>query len=241
MTDDPAAQTSHPATIAVIDDEPPIRKFLRAALAGDGYRVVEADTARAGLRTILEERPDLIVLDLGLPDRDGKEIVAEVRGWSAVPIVVLSARDQEREKVAALDAGADDYLTKPFGVSELLARVRVALRHAARLSGPGEPEQAAVTIGDVSIDLAARRVTRAGEEVKLTKLEFDLLTTLVRSAGKVLTHRFLLKEVWGPAAQPETHTLRVFVANLRRKLEADPARPRLILTEQGVGYRLAAE
>jgi two-component system KDP operon response regulator KdpE len=241
MNEDRPTTSSSRFTIAVIDDEPPIRKFLRAALDSEGYRVVEADTARAGMRTILEERPDLILLDLGLPDRDGKEIVAEVRGWSAVPIVVLSARDQEREKVAALDAGADDYLTKPFGVSELLARVRVALRHAARLSGSEELEQTALHVGDVSVDLAARRVTRSGEEVKLTKLEFDLLATLVRHAGKVLTHRFLLKEVWGPAGQPETHTLRVFVANLRRKLETDPARPQLILTEQGVGYRLAAE
>lgn len=228
-------------TVAVIDDEAPIRRFVRVALTGEGYRVVEADTARAGMRTILEERPDLIVLDLGLPDRDGKEVVAEVRGWSAVPIVILSAREQEREKVAALDAGADDYLTKPFGVGELLARVRVALRHAARVSRPGEPERTALSAGGVTIDLAARRVVRDGGEVKLTKIEFDLLATLARHAGKVLTQRFLLKEVWGPVGQPETHTLRVFVANLRRKLEADPARPVLILTEQGVGYRFAGE
>ncbi len=181
------------------------------------------------------------MLDLGLPDRDGKEIVAEVRGWSAVPIVILSARDQEREKVAALDAGANDYLTKPFGVSELLARVRVALRHAARVSNADEPERTALSIGEVTIDFAARRVTRNGDEVKLTKLEFDLLAALARNAGKVLTHRFLLREVWGPVGQPETHTLRVFVANLRRKLESDPTRPRLIITEQGVGYRFAAE
>jgi two-component system KDP operon response regulator KdpE len=230
----------HRPLIAVIEDEAPIRKFLRASLTGEGYRVNEADTAQAGLRSLTQEPPDLILLDLGLPDRDGRELIEEVRGWSDVPVIILSARDQEREKVAALDAGADDYLSKPFGVGELLARIRVALRHRSRAAAAGAgPEATTLTSGPLSIDLAAHRVRLEGREVKLTRLEFELLATLARHADKVLTHRFLLKEVWGPHSVHETHYLRVFVANLRKKLERDPARPRFILTEQGVGYRFA--
>ena len=233
---------SHAATIAVVEDEAPIRKFLRASLQAEGYRVEEAETAVAGIRLVTQRPPDLLILDLGLPDRDGKDVIAEIRGWSSLPIVVLSARDQEKEKVAALDAGADDYLTKPFGVGELLARIRVALRHRDQgaspesLNGPAE-----FVSGSVRIDLTARRVFRDGEEVRLTKTEFDLLALMIRNAGKALTHRYLLKEIWGPHSVGETHYLRVFVATLRKKLESQPARPRLILTEQGVGYRLNSE
>lgn len=227
--------------VAIIEDEAGIRRFLQAALVSHGFQVREAGTARDGLRTITDEPPDLIVLDLGLPDRDGKDLIRDIRGWSSVPILILSARDQEREKIAALDAGADDYLTKPFGVGELLARIRVALRHRLQSASDhgGAARPSTYQCGPVTIDLAARRVFRDGQDVKLTKREFDLLATLVRHAGKVLTHRFLLREVWGPLNTQETHYLRVFVANLRKKLEADPARPNLILTEQGIGYRLA--
>jgi two-component system KDP operon response regulator KdpE len=234
------SETPHPPRIAVVEDETPIRKFLRASLVAEGYRVEEAENAQTGMRLVTQHHPDLVLLDLGLPDQDGKLFVAEVRGWSDVPIVVLSARDQEREKVAALDAGADDYLTKPFGVSELLARIRVALRHHAQL-GLATGQKAATTFqeGPLRVDFDARRVWRDGLEVKLTKLEYDLLTLLIRHAGRVLTHRALLKEVWGPNAVHETHYLRVFVANLRKKIEPEPARPRFILTEQGVGYRFA--
>ena len=233
-------RTMHPARIAVIEDEAPIRRFLRASLLAEGYHVEEAEDAKNGMRLLTQYNPDLVLLDLGLPDRDGKEIVAEIRGWSSVPIVVLSARDREREKVAALDAGADDYLTKPFGVGELLARIRVALRHHARLAAPdGQQPSSTFRAGPLFVDLGARRVLLGGEELKLTKLEYDLLSVLVRHAGRVLTHRFLLKEVWGPNSVYETHYLRVFVANLRKKLEPEPARPRFIHTEQGVGYRFA--
>ena len=224
--------------IAIIEDEAPIRRFLRASLTAEGYRVEEAEDARKGMRLVTQYSPDLVLLDLGLPDRDGKELVAEIRGWSSLPVVVLSARDQEREKVAALDAGADDYLTKPFGVAELLARIRVALRHHSRIAtGSDQPPTSTFRSGPLTIDLEARRVFLDGNEVKLTKLEYDLLAVLVRHCGRVLTHRFLLKEVWGPASVHETHYLRVFVANLRKKIEPEAARPRFILTEQGVGYR----
>lgn len=232
-------ETQSPLLVTVIEDEPPIRKFLRAALAGEGHRVNEATSARDGLRSVTQEPPDAVILDLGLPDRDGKELIAEIRGWSDVPILVLSARDQEREKVAALDAGADDYLTKPFGVGELLARLRVALRRRERINSLGGPVEATFTSGGLRVELAARRVFVEEQEIKLTRLEFELLALLVRNRGKVLTHRYLLKEVWGPDSIHETHYLRVFVANLRKKLESQPAQPKFILTEQGVGYRLA--
>lgn len=232
--------TSSDALIAIIEDEAPIRRFLRASLSVEGFRVAEAATAQDGLRVITQEHPALVLLDLGLPDADGLTIIEEVRPWSAMPIIILSARGEEQSKVKALDAGADDYLTKPFGVGELLARIRVALRHAARIGDEGK-ETTAFRFGPIHGDLAERRVFVNDEEVKLTKLEFDLLAMLVRNPGKVLTHRYLLKEVWGPYAVDEPHYVRVFMANLRKKLERDPSRPEYLLTEQGVGYRLKGE
>ena len=222
--------------IAVIEDETPIRRFLRASLVVEGFRVVEATTAAEGLRVITQQLPALVLLDLGLPDVDGVEVIRQVREWSPMPIVVISARGEEASKIAALDAGADDYLTKPFGVGELLARMRVALRHASRTSDDGALD-APLTVGDLRIDLTGRTVTKAGVEVKLTKIEFDLLAALARNLGRVVTHRQLLKEVWGPHAVHEPHYVRVFMANLRKKLERNPSRPALLITEQGVGYR----
>jgi len=224
--------------IAVIEDEAPIRKFLRASLTNEGYRVIESATAAEGMRSITQDHPNIIVLDLGLPDRDGVDIIRAVRAWSTTPILILSARDREADKIIALDAGADDYLTKPFGVGELLARIRAALRTAARLGNADRPPQTIFHLDHITIDLERRQVLADDKEIKLTKLEFDLLKTLMQHAGKVLTHRFLLKTVWGPDCQHEPHHLRVFVANLRKKLEVEPARPRFLLTEQGVGYRL---
>lgn len=225
--------------ILVIEDEPQIRRFLRAALTETGHRVVEAENGKQGLAQAVTQPPDAIILDLGLPDIDGLEIARSVREWSSVPIIILSARGQEKDKVAALDLGADDYLTKPFGIGELQARLRVALRHAAQRSGADA--DAVFAVADLRVDLPARRVFLAGTEVHLTNIEYRLLATLVKNAGKVLTHSFLLKEVWGPRSVHETHYLRVFMANLRHKLEANPSRPRYLLTEQGVGYRLADE
>lgn len=233
MSDPP----QHPVTVAVIEDEARIRRFVRSALEADGYRVREAGDAHSGRRVLEQDTPDLAIVDLGLPDRDGLELIRELRRWSAMPVIILSARDQESEKIKALDAGADDYLTKPFGVGELLARMRVALRHRATVAD--DPLSERYTCGPVVVDLAARRVTRDGEPVALTRHEFGLLEVLVRNAGKVLTHRMLLREVWGPHAQQETHYVRVYIASLRKKLEAEPSRPKLIVTEQGVGYRLA--
>lgn len=225
--------------ILVIEDEPQIRRFLRASLTEYGYRITEAESGKAGLTQAATQPPDLVILDLGLPDMDGLEVARQLRDWSSVPIIVLSARGQENDKVAALDLGADDYLTKPFGVGELLARIRVALRHAAKT---GQQDRDAVfSVGKLKVDLAARRVFVGDSEVHLTPIEYRLLTTLVRHAGKVLTHTFLLKEVWGPPHVHETHYLRVFMANLRHKLESNPTRPRYLLTEQGVGYRLATD
>jgi two-component system KDP operon response regulator KdpE len=220
----------------VIDDEGPIRRFLRATLASHGYRLLEAGTAKEGMQLASARLPDLILLDLGLPDLDGLEVTVHVREWTQTPIVVLSARGQERDKVAALDAGADDYLTKPFGVDELLARIRVALRHAERARDPVAAP--VVEIDDLHIDLAARRVLLGGEAIHLTPIQYNLLAVLARHAGKVVTHTQLLKEVWGPHYGRETHYLRVYMGQLRGKLEADPARPRYLLTEPGVGYRL---
>jgi len=227
--------------ILVIEDELSIRRFLRASLSGEGYRLAEAETGQQGLRMSAAQPPDLIILDLGLPDMDGLQIIDELRRWSQVPIIILSARGQEKDKVIALDHGADDYLSKPFGMGELLARMRVALRHQARISGQPAGSATRFSVGDLTVDLEVRRVLIRGQEVHFTPLEYRLLTTFVQHAGKVLTHRFLLKEVWGPGHTEETHYLRVFTANLRRKLEVDPTRPRYLLTEQGVGYRLAAE
>lgn len=227
--------------VLIIEDEKPIRRFLRASLLGEGYRVVEAETGRQGLTMALAQPPDVVILDLGLPDMDGLRLIEELRDWSQVPIIILSARDQEKDKVTALDRGADDYLSKPFGVGELLARLRVALRHQARVSDQSGSAATRFSVGDLLVDLETRRVLVRGQEVHLTPIEYRLLTTLVQHAGKVLTHRFLLKEVWGPGHVEETHYLRVFTASLRRKLEDDPARPCYLLTEQGVGYRLAVE
>lgn len=222
--------------ILVIEDEPQIRRFLRATLGANGYELVEAPTAAEGLRAAANRPPDLVILDLGLPDLDGLEVTRRLREWSAVPIIILSARGQELDKIAALDAGADDYLVKPFGVGELLARLRVALRHTAQ-TGAGTGETT-FTVDDLRVDLARRQVWLNAQEVHLTPNEYKLLALLVRHAGKVVTHKQLLKEVWGPAYETETHYLRVYMAQLRHKLEADPARPHYLATEPGVGYRL---
>jgi two-component system KDP operon response regulator KdpE len=225
--------------VLLVEDEVPIRKFVSAALTAANYQLDEADTAGQALQHARQLPPDLVILDLGLPDMDGQEVIQRLREWFAAPIIVLSARDQDQQKITALDNGADDYLTKPFSTGELLARVRVALRHANRAGD--EAGNSSFECGDLKVDLSARRVFVVGAEVHLTPNEYKLLTTLIRNAGKVLTHRQLLKEVWGPDQVQETHYLRVFMANLRRKLETDPARPRYLLTEQGVGYRLASE
>src|SRR5262245_25115636 len=228
---------AHSPLVLVIEDDPPIRRLLHTTLAGEGYRLAEAETGERAVRLAAQQPPDLVILDLGLPDIDGQDVLRRLREWMRSPVIVLSARDQEKQKVAALDAGADDYLTKPFGTGELLARVRVALRHANRRA---DEQSATFESGDLTVDLTARRVMAKGSAVRLTPLEYKLLATLVRHAGKVLTHRFLLKEVWGPL-QDEPHHLRVFMASLRRKIEEDPARPRHLVTEQGVGYRLAVD
>jgi two-component system KDP operon response regulator KdpE len=230
---------SVPALLAVIDDEAPIRRFLRATLVSEGYRLCEATSAAEGLDAIAANRPDLVILDLGLPDRDGLDVLRELREWSPVPVIVLSVRDRETDKVTALDLGADDYLTKPFSVKELLARVRVALRHAS--AREGAPAEAVFEVGDLKVDLARRQVFARGAEVHLTPIEFKLLAHLVKHAGRVLTHRQLLREVWGPEYGDESHYLRVYMAQLRHKIEVNPAHPRFLRTEPGVGYRLADE
>jgi two-component system KDP operon response regulator KdpE len=222
--------------VLVIDDEPAIHRFLAPALAANDYEVLRADTAAEGLKRIAADAPDLVVLDLGLPDLDGKEVIARVRQWSEVPIVVLSARDREAEKIEALDAGADDFVNKPFGVGELMARLRASLRHRMQSRG----ETPVVRVGGLLVDVPRHLVTRDGEEVKLTPREFELIAFLARNAGKVATHRQILTAVWGPAHAGDTQYLRVYVGQLRQKLEADPAAPELLLTEPGIGYRLAA-
>lgn len=224
--------------VLLIEDEPQMRRFLRAALESHDYRLVEATTSREGLAQATSRNPDVILLDLGLPDGDGIDLARRIREWSVTPIVVISARGQEQDKVAALDAGADDYLTKPFGTDELLARLRVALRHAARVAAPAEP---VFSVGELRVDLAARRVFVGSSEVHLTPTEYKLLTVLVRHAGKVVTQRQILKEVWGPNAVEHTHYLRVYMAQLRHKIEQDPTRPHHLQTEVGVGYRLRLE
>ena len=225
--------------ILVIEDDKQIRRFLRALLVNQGYSVAEAETAKAGILEATSQPPDLVILDLGLPDREGLDVLREIREWSALPVIVLSARGEERQKVLALDEGADDYLTKPFGASELAARVRVALRRAASFGKePGEPRFA---VGALTVDAGARRVIVEDRDVHLTPIEYRLLVVLVKHAGKVVTHAQLLKEIWGPGCEFESHYLRVLMSQLRHKIEADPARPRYLLTESGVGYRLAAE
>jgi len=223
-------------TILVVEDEPEIRRFLRSSLGAEGYRVVESPNARRGAIDAGTHKPDLTIVDLALPDFDGRELIRQIRQWSSMPIVVLSARHQERTKVEALDAGADDYITKPFAVGELLARVRVALRHAART-----PAGQRLQLGTVNIDLEKRRAMRDGEEVHLTPIEFRLLTCLAQHLGMVVTHRQLLREVWGPSHIEHTHYLRIYMKQLRDKLEEDPVQPRYLLTETGIGYRLLAD
>ncbi len=225
--------TENGPLVLVVEDELQVRKFLRAALASNGYRVVETDTVREAEQLATGHNPDVFILDLTLPDGDGIDLARRLREWTRAPIIVVSARGREEDKVNALDAGADDYLTKPFGVNELLARLRVALRHAR--SAPEAP--AVIEAGPVRIDLARREVTVDGREARLTPTEFRLLALLARHAGRVLTHRQILREVWGPNAT-EAHWVRVHMAELRKKIEADPARPRLLVTEPGVGYRL---
>ncbi|KVR20436.1 two-component system response regulator [Burkholderia ubonensis] len=222
-------------TVVLIEDEKQIRRFVRAALEEEDIAVCEAETGKQGLIDAATRKPDLVIVDLGLPDTDGLDVIRELRGWSEVPVIVLSARTQEDEKVAALDAGADDYLTKPFGVSELRARIRAQLR---RRNQGGANESPKVSFGAVSVDLAMRQVWRDGEIVHLTPLEYRLLATLVRHAGRVLTHRQLLRDVWGPSHVESHHYLRIYMAHLRQKLERDPAQPEYIVTETGVGYRL---
>jgi len=226
------------SVIVAIEDDPQIRRFLRTGLESHGFRIHEADTGKLGLTEAANRKPDLVILDLGLPDMDGVEVVKKLREWSALPVIVLSARASETDKVAALDAGADDYLTKPFGLGELLARIRVALRHA---SATAQEKDGVFAVAGLKVDLPHRRVYRDGSEVHLTPIEYRLLATLVKHAGKVLTHRQLLNEVWGPGHVERSHYLRVHMAGLRQKLEADSARPRFLLTEAGVGYRLAAD
>ena len=219
--------------ILVVDDERAIRRFLRASLTAHGYHIFEAARAQEGLEAAAAVRPDLIILDLGLPDSDGIDVTRQLREWSRVPIVVLSVRGEDADKIAALDAGADDYLTKPFSAGELLARIRVALRHAARPA-----DEPVISTGDLVVDVAHRAVTLNGREISLTPIEYMLLKTLALSAGKVLLHRHLLREVWGPGYDQDVNVLRVNISKLRHKIEADPARPRHIITEPGVGYRL---
>ncbi len=227
--------TAQGPLILIIEDEPQMLRFLRASLSTHGYRLVESTTASDGLAQAAARNPDIILLDLGLPDLDGLEVTRRLREWARTPILVLSARGQDEDKINALDAGADDYLTKPFSVGELLARIRVALRHVATSSGGQEPT---FSLGDLRIDLAKREIFVGESEVHLTPTEYKLLATLVKHAGKVVTHRQLLREVWGPSYVEHTQYLRVFMGQLRQKLEPEPAKPRYLVNEPGVGYRL---
>jgi two-component system KDP operon response regulator KdpE len=225
--------------VLLIEDDPQIRRFLRATLPGNHYRLIEATTAQDGLRMVGLQHPDLIILDLGLPDMDGVEVARQLREWTLTPILVLSARDQEHDKIAALDAGADDYLTKPFGTGELLARMRVALRHA--MQALQNTEEPVYMLRGLRVDFGHRQVFVDDREIHLTPIEYKLLTVLIRYAGKVVTRDRLLKEVWGPSYTNEIQYLRVYMGHLRQKLEADPTRPQYLLTEAGVGYRLKAD
>lgn len=225
---------THPTRVLVIDDEPAIHRFLRPALEVNEYEVISAGTAGEGLKRIAGDAPDVVVLDLGLPDLDGKDVIARVREWSDIPIIVLSARDREAEKIAALDLGADDFVNKPFGIGELMARLRTALRHRMQRKG----ETPVVSVGGLEIDVPRRRITWQGEEVNLSPKEFDLLAFLARHAGKVVTHKQILTAVWGTAHESDTQYLRVYIGQLRQKIEPNPSDPRFILTEPGIGYRL---
>jgi two-component system KDP operon response regulator KdpE len=225
--------------ILLVEDDAHIRRFLRATLVTQGYGLLEVETGEEGLALAAAQVPDLVLLDLGLPDMDGKEVIRRLREWSEIPIIVLTARGQEREKVASLDAGADDYLTKPFGVGELLARIRAAMRRV-RMPEPGRLEQV-LRLGSVTVDLERRKIARETEEINLTPIEFKLLSVLIRHRGKVVTHRQLLKEVWGPSYIEQNPYLRIVILNLRRKLEENPTRPHYLITEPGVGYRLRDE
>ncbi|MEG0556737.1 MAG: two-component system response regulator KdpE [Comamonas sp.] len=222
--------------ILLIEDDASIRRFVRLALEDEGWQVFEADTAKRGLIEAASRQPDAVVLDLGLPDADGKSVISELRGWSQLPILVLSAREREEEKVAALDAGADDYLSKPFGIPELLARLRVMLRRRQQ-STAGDRSGSLARFGDVTVDLASHEVRRGDASIHLTPIEFRLLAILLNNSGKVLTQRQLLNQVWGPNAVEHSHYLRIYMGHLRQKLEVDPARPRHFITETGIGYR----
>lgn len=236
-SDGGAGPVTHPrATILVIDDEPPLQRFLRLSLTSQNFRVIEALTGESGLRHAANDQPDLIILDLGLPDMDGVQVTRQIREWSAIPIIVISARGKEQDKVTALDAGADDYLTKPFGVAELVARVRVALRHLA--IAKQDSGESVFELGDLRVDLARREVFIRDQAVHLTPNEFRLLAVMIKNAGKVMTHRQLLKDVWGPGSAEQSHYVRVYMNQLRQKIEKDPARPEYLITETGVGYRL---
>ena len=224
------------ALVLVVEDEPQMRKFIRASLASHGYRVIEAERVAEALMLVTSHNPEVMLLDLGLPDGDGIELTQQLREWSRVPIIVLSARGREDDKVAALDAGADDYLTKPFGVNELLARVRVALRHAASVAAAAPTP--VLEFGELKIDLTRREVHRGTEELHLTPIEYKLLVLFAHNAGRVLTHRQILTEIWGPAYAQQTHYVRVHMAELRKKIERDSSRPKVLVTEPGVGYRL---
>jgi two-component system, OmpR family, KDP operon response regulator KdpE len=225
--------SSEGARILVVDDEKQILRMLKVALEGNGYDVAEATSGRDGLNQAALFHPDLIVLDLGLPDMDGLEVIKRLREWAQTPIIILSVREHEDDKIEALDAGADDFITKPFSMGELLARLRVALRHAAKTG-----DEPVLTIGDLTMDLARRNVTFQGEEIRLTPTEYEILKYLALQAGRVVTHRQLLRTIWGPNSQEQTHYLRIYIGQLRHKIEADPSQPVHILTEPGVGYRL---
>ncbi len=222
--------------VLVIDDEVQIRRLLQSVLGAQGYNVIVAETGEKGVVRAGMDRPELVVLDLGLPDIDGLEVLKKIRSWSSVPVLILSVRSAEANVIAALDAGADDYLTKPFRTGELLARVRAAMRHR-----PGLPEEPLFSVGDVVVDLSARTVKKKDRDIELTAIEFSLLSLFIRNAGRVLTHKYILQEVWGPSADEETQYTRVYVGHLRKKLEDDPANPKLFITESGIGYRLKAD
>jgi two-component system KDP operon response regulator KdpE len=227
-----------PQPVAIIaEDEKQIRRFLRTSLETEGFVVHEAETGKQALVEAATRKPDLLILDLGLPDMDGVDVIRDIRSWTALPIVVLSARAQESDKIDALDAGADDYLTKPFGVGELMARVRVVLRRRVPVDTDGQQNRE-FRFGDVRVDLINRQIYRAEQQIRLTAIEYRLLMVLIRNAGKVLTHRQLLKEIWGPSHVESSHYLRTYMAHLRQKLESDPAQPSHLITETGVGYRL---